>query len=391
MSGNFSSRIIAAIRSVVGPGPVALHEPSFSGKELAYLTECIETTHVATKGRFIEQFESQLSSYTGSRFVVAVSSGTAALHLSLLLAGVREDDEVLIPDLTFVATANAVSYCGALPHLMDCEERHLGLDTVKLKQYLTQNTEQRSGVCVNRNTERVIRAIVPMHTFGHPVDMEPLMQLAHDFRINLVEDAAEGVGSFYQGKHVGSFGVLGALSFNGNKILTTGGGGAILTDDKELSERARHLIRVARVSHSWSFDHDAVGYNYRLPNLNAALGCAQMEKIENFLVNKRRLFLSYKKTFHDSPELKMIAEPPKAKSNYWLQTMLLNEEVANERDALLEAANNEGYQVRPAWRPMSELPFLGKCPRMTDLRSTTLAARIVNLPSSPGIITNVDG
>jgi len=389
MSGQLSSRIADAIRSVVGPQPAGLHEPTFSGNELTYLKECIDTTYVASKGGFIERFESDLSEYTGSRFVVAVSSGTAALHLSLILAGVEANDEVLIPDITFVATANAVAYCGAYPHLVDCEEVNLGMDVLKLKHYLEENTEQRSGVCVNKSTQRIIRAIVPMHVFGHPVELDSLLEVAHNHQIKLIEDAAEALGSFYQGKHVGSFGVMGALSFNGNKTLTTGGGGAILTNDKELGERARHLSRTARVDHPWNYDHDEVGYNYRLPNLNAALGCAQMEQLDTFLLNKRRLFARYQSAFREIPGIKMIEEPPTSKSNYWLQTLVLDGQYASERDDVLAVANEQGYQTRPVWRPMSDLAVYGHCPRMKNLASKALAARALNIPSSPGI--GIDG
>ena len=385
MSGKLSSRIVDAIRSVVGPQPAGLHEPTFSGNELAYLKECIETTYVASKGSFIERFESYLSEYTGSRFVVAVSSGTAALHVSLILAGVEANDEVLIPDITFVATANAVTYCGAYPHIVDCEEVNLGIDVLKLKHYLEENTEQRSGLCVNKNTQRAIKAIVPVHAFGHPVELDSLLELAHNYQIKLIEDAAEALGSFYRGKHVGCFGLMGALSFNGNKVLTTGGGGAILTDEKELGERARHLSRTARVDHPWNYDHDEVGFNYRLPNLNAALGCAQMEQLESSLADKRRLFARYQGEFQGIPGLRMIEEPPTSKSNYWLQTLVLDGEYASERDYVLAVANEHGYQTRPVWRPMSDLAVYGHCPRMKNLASRTLAARALNIPSSPRI------
>jgi len=385
MSGKLSSRIVDAIRSVAGPQPAGLHEPTFSGNELAYLKECIETTYVASKGSFIERFESYLSEYTGSRFVVAVSSGTAALHVSLILAGVEANDEVLIPDITFVATANAVTYCGAYPHIVDCEEVNLGIDVLKLKHYLKENTEQRSGLCVNKNTQRAIKAIVPVHAFGHPVELDSLLEIAHNYQIKLIEDAAEALGSFYRGKHVGCFGLMGALSFNGNKVLTTGGGGAILTDEKELGERARHLSRTARVDHPWNYDHDEVGFNYRLPNLNAALGCAQMEQLESSLADKRRLFARYQGEFHGIPGLRMIEEPPTSKSNYWLQTLVLDGEYASERDNVLAVANEHGYQTRPVWRPMSDLAVYGHCPRMKNLASRTLAARALNIPSSPRI------
>jgi perosamine synthetase len=383
-----AKQVIAAIQSVVGTGPRALHEPVFRGNEWSYLKECLDTTYVASEGRFVDRFESDLAAYTRARYAIAVSTGTAALHVALKLVGVKENDEVLIPDLTFVATANAVTYCGAVPHFVDCKESTLGLDPVKLGEYLNKYTEQRGGVCFNSQTERVIRAIVPMHTFGHPADLDPLLRLAADHNLVLVEDAAEALGSFYHGQHAGTFGTIGILSFNGNKIITSGGGGAILTNNKELATQARHLTQTAKMPHPWDYIHDQVGYNYRLPNLNAALGCAQLEQLSGFLQEKRELYLCYKKAFSIIPEVKLFSEPIGCRSNYWLQTILLNEEVANDRDAILKYANESGYRTRPAWRSLSELsPYHGS-PRMRDLYTRSLVSRIVNIPSSVGINAN---
>ena len=270
--------ILAALRSAVGPGPLALHEPHFAGNEWSYLKECLDSTYVSSVGRFVDRFEQELAAYTGVKHAVAVVNGTAALHVALRLAGVESGDEVLTPALTFVATSNAVSYCGAAPHFVDAEERTLGVDARALRAYLSGATERHGGGCVNRRTGRVIRAIVPMHVFGHPVDLDGLAAVAHDFGMVMVEDAAESLGSFYHGMHTGSFGLLGTLSFNGNKTITTGGGGAILTNDAALARAAKHLTTTARVPHRWEYRHDEIGFNYRLPNLNAALGCAQLEQ-----------------------------------------------------------------------------------------------------------------
>ncbi len=289
-TATLAGQIVAAIQVVTGDGPVALHEPRFAGNEWVYLKECLDSTFVSSVGKFVDRFESELAAYTGAKHAVAMVNGTAALHIALRLAGVRPDDEVLVPTITFVATANAVTYCGALPHFVESEERTLGVDPVALREYLQRTTECRGDHCVNRATGRVIRALVPMHTFGHPVDIERLCAIARDFRLALIEDAAESLGSTVGERHAGTFGVMGTLSFNGNKTITTGGGGAILTNDRVLAGRAKHLTTTAKVPHRWEYLHDEIGYNYRLPNLNAALGCAQLEQLPAFLSAKRRLF-----------------------------------------------------------------------------------------------------
>ena len=287
---DLADQIITAIRAVVGTGSAVLHKPSFSGNEWLYLKECLDSTFVSSVGKFVDRFEVDLANITGAKHAVAVVNGTAALHIALKLAGVQAGDEVLIPSLTFIATANAVTYCNASPHFVDSEEVTLGVDAAKLRHYLTHQTEQRAGQCVNRDTGQVIRVLVPMHTFGHPVDVDGLVAIAHDFNIALVEDAAESLGSYYHGQHTGTFGLLGTLSFNGNKTITSGGGGAILTNDAVLARHAKHLTTTAKLPHAWEYSHDEIGYNYRLPNLNAALGCAQLEQLPAMLAAKRELF-----------------------------------------------------------------------------------------------------
>jgi len=291
------SQVVTAIRSVVGAGPVALHEPRFTGNEWLYLKECLDSTFVSSVGKFVDRFEHDLAKFTGAKYAIAVVNGTAALHIALKLAGVQAGDEVLVPALTFIATTNAVIYCNATPHFVDSEIGTLGVDAAKLRDYLISHTEQRSGQCINRATGQVIRALVPMHTFGHPVDIDGLIAIAHDFNIVLAEDAAESLGSYYHGQHTGTFGLLGTLSFNGNKTITTGGGGAILTNDAALARHAKHLTTTAKLPHAWEFRHDEIGYNYRLPNLNAALGCAQLEQLPVKLAEKRKLFRRYQTAF----------------------------------------------------------------------------------------------
>jgi aminotransferase in exopolysaccharide biosynthesis len=377
-----ASGIIAAIRSVVGPQPVVLHEPRFAGNEWTYLKECLESTFVSSVGRFVDRFEAELAAYTGASHAVAVMNGTAALHVALLLAGVQPDDEVLIPALTFVATACAVRYCGASPHFVDSEERTLGVDVVALREYLQGATELRAGKCINRSTGRIIRALVPMHVFGHPMDIEAAVALARDFNLVLIEDAAESLGSTMHGRHTGTFGLMGTLSFNGNKTVTTGGGGAILLNDAQLARQAKHLTTTAKVPHRWEYRHDQVGYNYRMPNLNAALGCAQLEQLPGFVESKRRLHERYRAAFARVPAVRMVSEPAGARSNYWLQTLLLDESAAGQRDWILAATNDAGLMTRPVWELMHRLaPYRG-FPRMALAGAESLARRLINIPSS---------
>jgi aminotransferase in exopolysaccharide biosynthesis len=377
-----SDRVVEALQEVVGVEPVQLHTPMFNGNESRYLQECVESTFVSSVGQFVDRFEIDLASFTGSKFAIAVVNGTSALHVALNLAGVGVNDEVLLPALTFVATANAITYCGAIPHFVDSESTSLGIDADHLREYLGTRTEQLSGQCVNRSTQRVIRAIVPMHTFGHPSDIEALLAVASDFNLVLVEDAAESLGSFYQGQHTGTFGLLGTLSFNGNKTITTGGGGAILTNDDVLARRAKHLTTTAKVPHAWEFVHDEIGYNYRMPNINASLGCAQLEKLPDMLLRKRNLFERYEKAFRPIPGIDLLKEPVGCESNYWLQTLILEPNQAHLRDDILELTNSAGIMTRPAWTLMADLKPYANCPTMDLTTARDLVQRIINIPSS---------
>jgi aminotransferase in exopolysaccharide biosynthesis len=384
-SNAFISQIIDAIIEVVGPGPVALHEPRFDGNEWLYLKGCLDSNYVSSVGKYVDQFEQSLANYTGAKYAISVVNGTAALQIALKLAGVNSGEEVLVPALTFVATANAVSHLGAIPHFVDSEESSLGIDVLKLREYLNANTEEQSGLCVNKSTNRVIRALVPMHTFGHPSDLEQLLLIARDFNLVLVEDAAESLGSFYKGKHTGTFGLLGSLSFNGNKTITTGGGGAILTNDEALARRAKHLTTTAKISHKWEFDHDEIGYNYRMPNINAALGCAQIEKLPEKIIAKRELFKRYKEEFKRISGASIFEESSNCQSNYWLQTLLLEDDNLRLRDSLLDASNSIGIRTRPVWKLMSNIAPYGNSPAMSLEGANSLYRRAINLPSSPAL------
>lgn len=382
MSG--TEEIVAALEAVLcgADRPVALHEPYFAGRERENLLDCIDSGYVSSVGRYVGEFEEKLCRFTGAKYAAAVVNGTAALHICLKLAGVQPGDEVLVPALTFVATANAVCYCGAVPHFADSETESLGIDADKLDAHLKETAELRGGICCSKRSGRPIRALVAMHTFGHPVNLDPVMKVCCDYGLTLIEDAAESLGSYYRGVHTGRFGKLSALSFNGNKIVTTGGGGAILTDDEVLYRRAKHLTTTAKLDHPWAFVHDEVGYNYRMTNLSAALGCAQMEQVENFITLKRALAEEYRKAFSGVSGAQLFTEPSYAKSNYWLNAVILSEENAALRDKILEETNRRGIRTRPAWTLMSRLPMFRDCPRMDLSTAESLERRIINLPSS---------
>ena len=381
-----ADQIKRALRIALGEGEFPLHEPRFADNEQRYVQECISSTFVSSVGTYVEQFENALATYTGAKRAVAVVNGTAALQVALKVAGVQSNDEVIVPALTFVATANVVRYLGAVPHFADSEEATLGLDPHALRAWLKSIAEPAGDGYRNRHTGRRISALVPMHTFGHPCDLEGLVEVAHDYRFTMVEDSAESLGSFYCGQHTGTFGLLGVFSFNGNKIITTGGGGAIITNDEKLADYAKHLTTTAKLSHPWDYVHDEIGYNFRMPNINAALGCAQLEKLPDFLVSKRDLFDCYQAVFENIKGVQLMREPPNSKSNYWLQTLLLSDDIAEQRDAILQASNNAGLMMRPAWRLIHCLPPYRDCPHAPLPVAESLERRIVNLPSSAGLV-----
>jgi perosamine synthetase len=385
MSTDFSRQaVLNALQSVFPQGHsfLPLHEPSFLGNEWVYVKECLDSGWVSSVGKFVDRFEEDLATYTGVKRAIAVVNGTAALHICLLLADVKPGDEVLMPALTFIATANAVSYCGAIPHFIDSEELTLGVDPRKLNSYLIEIAEQRHDGFYNRLTGRCIKAVVPMHTFGHPVDLDPLLEVCQRFNIKLIEDAAESLGSFYKGRHTGNWGLLSALSFNGNKTITTGGGGAILTNDEELGRLAKYITTTAKVPHRWEFNHDMVGYNYRMPNINAALGCAQLEQLPGFLAAKRNHAERYRQAFTGIDGIRFFSEPTNSQSNYWLNTLILDEQCTGQRDGLLEATNDVGIMTRPAWTLMHKLPMFASCPKMDLSIAESLEKRLLNIPSS---------
>lgn len=380
---SLAQSVCQRIFKVVGDRRVALHEPNFNGNEWLYIKDCIDTGWVSSVGSYVDRFEHDLAAYTGAKHAVVVSNGTSGLQVALQLAGVVAGDEVFVPALSFVATANAVRHCNAWPHFVDVDASTLGLSVPALADYLDFVLERRNGLNFNRYNGRRLAAIVPMHTFGHPIDMIALMELSQKFQIPVVEDAAESLGSFTDGQHTGTFGLCGMVSFNGNKIVTTGGGGAIITNDTQLARRAKHLTTTAKQPHRWSFFHDEVAYNYRLPNLNAALGCAQLEQLPSFLLAKRQLAERYLNVFKDLQEVKLFLERANVRANYWLQTLILEPDAADERDNVLAATNEAGLMTRPVWTLLNELPMYQECAYMPLPISQDLARRIVNLPSGP--------
>lgn len=375
------SKTIGFIKEVFGNQeftPLAV--PVFAGNEKKYLAECIDTTFVSSVGKFVDRFENDMAAYAGCKKAVVCVSGTNALHMSMMLVGVERDDEVLTQALTFIATCNAISYIGAHPVFIDVDKSTMGLSPGALKEWLVKNAEIKNGQCYNKNTGRRVKACVPMHTFGHPVHIEEIANLCEEYHIELVEDAAESIGSLYKGKHTGTFGKVGAISFNGNKTITTGGGGMMLFNDEELAAHAKHLTTQAKVPHRWEFRHDNVGYNYRMPNINAALGCAQLENLDKFITSKRQLALEYAEYFKNVEDIHFFTEPEDTFSNYWLQAVILKDK--NAQQAFLQQTNDNGVMTRPIWELMNRLPMFEHCENDGLKNTIWFADRVVNIPSS---------
>jgi len=380
---NIKNDVFNALKTVIKTDDfTALHIPIFDGNEICYLTDCIESNFVSSVGEYVNKFEKAICDFTGSEFAILTVNGTAALHVSLLLAGVKSEEEVLIPSLTFIATANAVSYVGAIPHFVDVNEETLGIDPTKLDQYLSVICNVRNNLCYNKSTGRIIRTLMPMHTFGHPVDMDELIRVADKYNLIIVEDAAESLGSYYKKIHTGRFGRISSLSFNGNKIITTGGGGCILTNDSELAYKAKHITTTAKKPHPWEYEHDMVGYNYRMPALNAALGFAQLEALPKLLKQKRALAKQYEEAFRAIDGVDFFVESSYAKSNYWLNAIILNDNNIKLRNEVLKITNENGIMTRPVWKLMHQLNMFAKSPKMELNVSESLVNRIINIPSS---------
>jgi len=383
MSAKISTQytpVVDFIRSVYKTDSfIPLHEPRFSGNEKKYLNECIDSTFVSSVGKFVDEFENKIASYTGAKYAIATSNGTSALHISLLISGVESGDEVITQPLTFVATCNAISYCNASPVFIDVDKDTMGMSPIALESFLKANTTVKNQQCVNKSTGSIIKACIPMHTFGHPCRIEEIQKICKEWHIILVEDSAESLGSFYNNQHTGTFGELGVISFNGNKVITSGGGGCILTNNEDLAKKAKHITTTAKEPHKWEYTHDMVGYNYRMPNLNAALIVAQLEQLDGFLKSKRSLAKFYKEFFQNG-DIHFVTDPENAKSNYWLNSIILKSK--DQRSLFLDETNSQGIMTRPIWTLMNKLPMFkeAQCGDLTN--AEWLEERVVNLPSS---------
>ena len=359
---------------------VPLAVPVFIGNEKKYLDDCINTTFVSSVGAYVDRFEKDVAEYTKCSHAVVTASGTTALHMSLILSGVEQNDEVLTQALTFIATCNALSYIGAHPVFIDVDKDTMGLSPFAVREWCAKNGVIKEGQLYNKKTGRKVKAVVPMHTFGHPIHLDEMVEVCKEYHLQLVEDAAESIGSLYKGKHTGTFGVVGALSFNGNKTITTGGGGMMLFQDEKLAELGKHLTTQAKVPHRWEFKHDNIGYNYRMPNINAALGCAQLEHIEEYVASKRKTANEYEQFFKNVPEITFFTEPENCRSNYWLNVVILKDKVGQQN--FLQYTNDNGVMTRPIWELMNRLPMFENC-ETDGLKNTEwFADRVVNIPSS---------
>ena len=381
-SSNFADALVAKVREIYCSDQfIPLHAPRLGETEKSYVIDAIDSTFVSSVGKNVVEFEEAIAKYTGARFAVAVSSGTAALHVALHAIGVRAGDEVITTPLTFVATCNAICYCGGSPIFVDVDRDTLGLSPESLAAFLEEYAEVRDdGLCWNRFSEKVIRACVPVHNLGHPAQVEKIITICERYNIPVIEDAAESLGSYSGGIHTGRLGSLGTLSFNGNKIITTGGGGAIITDSERLKDRIKHLTTTAKQPHPYLFIHDEIGFNYRLPNLNAALGLAQIEQLEHFVLQKRKLSSVYAEWLDDYAGVQFFSEPANARSNYWLNAILLPDR--STRDDILSKTNQLGVMTRPMWTPMPSLPMFENCLQFEIVNARAIENQLINLPSS---------
>ena len=374
------------IRQVVGRGSHQLHEPSFSNRELKYVSKTIKTKFVSSAGKYVVDFEKKFKDYVKSKNAIAVVNGTQAIYISLIACGIKKNTEVLVPALTFVGTVNAIHNSGAKPHFIDSEISSLGIDCLKLNRYLEKISIMKNGKCINKFTKNHIKAIIPVHIFGHPCDISGVIKIAKRFKLRVIEDAAEALGSFYKNKHLGTFGDIGCFSFNGNKIVTTGGGGMVVSNNTSFAKKIKHLTTTAKLKHKWEYIHDEVGYNFRMPNINAALGLAQLEKINTFVSAKRKLFLKYNSKLSKINGVSLFKEKKDCKSNYWLQTIILNKNQSQIKNRLLKKFHKEKIFSRPVWQLISELKPYKNCSKMNLSGSKEIYRRTINLPSSPDLI-----
>ena len=376
------SQIINIVQKILGKGHHSLHEPYFCGNEWKYVKKTLDDNYVSSIGSFVNKFENQIKKFTKSKYAISVINGTEALHLSLVACGVKNNDEVLVPTITFSGTANSIVYSGAIPHFVDSEFETLGIDPLKLEKYLEKITIKKGKFFLNKRTKRKIKAIMPVHVFGNICQIDKILKIAKKYNLIVIEDAAEALGSFFKNKHAGTFGLVGCFSFNGNKILTTGGGGVIITNNKLLAKKIKHLSTTAKINHRWEYIHDAVGYNFRMPNLNAALGSAQMENLNKFLRSKRKLFLRYCKEFLKVNDIRLIKNPDFSKSNNWLNTIFIKNSSIKKRNKVLSLAQKNKIFLRPVWKPLHTFKHFKKMPKMNLDVAKKIYESCINLPSS---------
>lgn len=379
---NIETELTNKLKSLLNDQQLPLHEPYFNGNEDKYVNDCIKSTFVSTIGKYVDELEKKLAEFTGAKRAVAVVNGTTAIQIALKVSGVKPEEEVLIPTLTFIGTANAVHHHGASIHFVDSENETLGIDPYALRAWLKEIGDMTSSGLINRKTKKRIKALLPVHIYGNPCKIEELQSIASEFKLILIEDSAESLGSYCKNKHTGTFGLCGTLSFNGNKIITTGGGGAILTDNDELADYAKHITTTAKKKHPFKYLHDEVGFNFRLPNINAAIGCAQLEQIEMFLKAKRNLTKKYHELFSKIPGIRLLLEAEGNSSNYWLQTIILDDNLVDKQDDILIALNNAGIFARPAWQLLHKSIPYKNCFRAPLSNVEKLERKLINLPSS---------
>jgi aminotransferase in exopolysaccharide biosynthesis len=372
-------KIVNFIKELYGSDFVPLHQPLFGEEEKKFLLEALESTYVSSVGPFVEKFEKAVAKYTGAKYAVATVNGTSALHLALLTSGVGEGDEVITQPLTFVGTCNAIRYCGAQPVFVDVSPTTLGMSAESLEYFLKKYVEIKDGQAYNKVTKRRVKACVPVHIFGHPTEIDRIVELCRHYNIRVIEDSAQALGSFYKGKHLGTFGDVGIFSFNGNKIITTGGGGVLITDNEEIARRAKHLSTTAKRNHPYEYYHDELGFNYRMPNINAALGLAQISKLDKFVETKRKLAQIYRSFFQDLEGVEFVEEPPGGRSNYWLNALRFPSK--EERTQFLEFSNKRGVQTRAVWTLMYKLPMYKDSFRIPTPTAEEVEEKIVNIPS----------
>lgn len=390
------TQIIEVLNKTIGPlnthdrSTIYLHEPDIRKEDWKFVKKCLDRNFVSSVGNYVSEFENKLKKFTKSKYVTAIINGTSAIHLALVVMGANENDEVILPSLNFVASANAIRYCNATPHFVEVEEETLGIDPIKLESYLKKIVIKKNKISYNKYTKKRIKFMIPLHMFGHPAKISDLKKIAIKFNLKIIEDAAESLGSKYKNKHLGTFGDIGVLSFNGNKIITTGGGGALLTNNKKLAKKIKYLSTTAKIPHKWKYEYSDIGYNYRMPGINASLGCAQMTRLNSYVKLKRKLFNKYKAGFKNISDIKIFQEPVSARSNYWLQTLILSNKIYNLKDIILQKTNNLGFSTRPVWKPLHKLQKFKKFPRMNLNLTENLDKRIINLPSSVYLASHME-